>query len=252
MLIDRIALRPRPASEAMDLGLRLIQASWPVIVAASALTLLPVAVVAALAWLWSPPLALLVLWWGKPLIDRTVLALLAAELGRQPLDARQAARRGLAPGAKTLMLLLWRLRLHPARSMVLAVSQLEGLAGAARRRRTSALGRGSFGAAAGLTLMAQLFEACILLSLLSLVSWLLPDIAFNNIAFNPVNASVLLPASMWAWLAALYAVTIVLVEPFYLGAGFGLYLNQRCRLECWDLEFTLRRLAARHAGERAA
>ncbi len=250
MLTDRIALRPRPTNEAMDLGLRLVQARWPAIVAASTLTLLPVAVVAALAWLWSPPLALLVLWWAKPLIDRAVLALLAAETGRQPLDARAAARRALAPGACALPLLVW--RLHPARSMVLAVSQLEGLTGAARRRRTRALGRGSLGPATGLTLMAQLFEVCILLSLLALIAWLLPDSVFANTAFNPVSASVLLPASMWAWLAGLYAITIILIEPFYLGAGFGLYLNQRCRLECWDLEFTLRRLAARHAGQQAA
>jgi len=251
MLIDRIALRPRPANEAMDLGLRLVQARWPAILAASCLTMLPPALVAALAWFWSPLLTLLVLWWSKPLIDRTVLALLAAELGRQPLGIRAAARHGLASGAKTLMLLI-RLSWHPARPMVLPVSQLEGLTGTARRQRTSALGRGSFGAAAGLTLMAQLFEICVLVSLLSLVSWLPPDAIFNNIAYNPANASLQLPTSMWVWLAGLYATTIILVEPFYLGAGFGLYLNQRCRLECWDLEFTLRRLAMRHAGEQAA
>jgi hypothetical protein len=37
------------------------------------------------------------------------------------------------------------------------------------------------------------------------------------------------------------------LEPFYVGAGFGLYLNRRTQIECWDLEMVLRRLRARLA-----
>ena len=42
-----------------------------------------------------------------------------------------------------------------------------------------------------------------------------------------------------AWLATM------LIEPFYVGAGFGLYLNRRTEIEAWDIEIVLRRLRAR-------
>jgi hypothetical protein len=47
--------------------------------------------------------------------------------------------------------------------------------------------------------------------------------------------------------AAGYAVAVLLLEPFYVAAGFGLYLNRRTLLEGWDIEVALRRIAERHA-----
>jgi hypothetical protein len=44
---------------------------------------------------------------------------------------------------------------------------------------------------------------------------------------------------------AFYAAAIAIVEPFYVAAGFALYLNRRTLLEGWDLELAFRRLAAR-------
>ena len=41
------------------------------------------------------------------------------------------------------------------------------------------------------------------------------------------------------WLAS------VLIGPFYVGAGFGLYLNRRTQMEAWDVEIALRRLRER-------
>ena len=35
------------------------------------------------------------------------------------------------------------------------------------------------------------------------------------------------------------------IEPFYVGAGFGLYLNRRTQLEAWDLEIAFRRMRKR-------
>ena len=41
--------------------------------------------------------------------------------------------------------------------------------------------------------------------------------------------------------ALAYAVSVAVVEPFYVAAGFGLYLNRRVELEAWDLEQEFRR-----------
>src|SRR5690606_28081180 len=39
----------------------------------------------------------------------------------------------------------------------------------------------------------------------------------------------------------------LVLEPFYVAAGFALYLNRRTLLEGWDIEVALRRIATRHA-----
>jgi len=39
------------------------------------------------------------------------------------------------------------------------------------------------------------------------------------------------------WLATIaYAGIVLVVEPFYVGAGFAMYLNRRVELEAWDVE----------------
>jgi hypothetical protein len=44
-----------------------------------------------------------------------------------------------------------------------------------------------------------------------------------------------------------YGAAVLVLEPFYVAAGFGLYLNRRTLLEGWDIEVALRSIAARHA-----
>ena len=38
-----------------------------------------------------------------------------------------------------------------------------------------------------------------------------------------------------------YALVILFLEPFYVGAGFAMYLNRRAELEAWDIEQEFRR-----------
>jgi hypothetical protein len=248
MLTDRIVLRPRSQSEAMDLGFHLARASWPGLAGLTAVLMLPGIVLAALLFLWHPPLALVGLWWLKPLADRALLhwlaqALLGGNIGTRSVltQWRQWAGNGLVP-------MLTLLRFHPARSAVLPVWQLERLSGLTRRRRTRALGHGGNGSGSGLSLIAGLFELCLVVGLMVMLGWMLPDGLWEG--FDPelwLTAGGA-TASFWGLLAACYALSIVLVEPFYVGGGFGIYLNQRCRLECWDLEPAFRGMAEQHAG----
>jgi len=57
---------------------------------------------------------------------------------------------------------------------------------------------------------------------------------------------------VWRLLALAYLPVIVLVEPFYVGGGFGIYLNQRSRLEGWDLEPRLRSIVEHHQQQRVS
>jgi hypothetical protein len=41
-----------------------------------------------------------------------------------------------------------------------------------------------------------------------------------------------------------YLLTVLFLEPFYVAAGFGMYLNRRAELEAWDIEQEFRRAFA--------
>jgi len=41
-----------------------------------------------------------------------------------------------------------------------------------------------------------------------------------------------------------YAAAVAFIEPFYVAAGFGMYLNRRVELEAWDVEQEFRRAFA--------
>jgi hypothetical protein len=44
--------------------------------------------------------------------------------------------------------------------------------------------------------------------------------------------------------AVSFAIVLGFLEPFYVAAGFAMYLNRRAELEAWDVEQELRRAFA--------
>lgn len=246
----QVELRPRSAWEAMELGNALVRRHALAIWGPSLLIGLPVFVVLnALGWaidqLW---LAALALWWLKPVFDRApVFVLSRAVFGAAPgWRATSAAlmRWGWRP---LLAHLTWR-RFSPWRAVTLPVDLLEGLAGPPLAQRRRLLADSIGGHALLLTVVCQLFVLTLLLSLALLVLMFVPTELLSESA-----------RAMWAlvseqpprWLQVLgnlaFWLAIGLVEPFYVGAGFGLYLNRRTQLEAWDLEIAFRRLRARLA-----
>jgi len=246
----RIALRPRTPWEAADLGLALLRAQAGPVYRAWLATLVPAALLLAVLCREHPWLAPLILWWLKPLLDRPVLHVLArATFGRTPglaetlRGAGGYCRRGVAAT------LLWQ-RFGLERSLLLPVWQLEEPTGAAFRKRRKVLfqrGRTE----------AQLLTAACLLFTLVLMLGVLAGLAY----FRPGGGGRALLSAVFAgqghrlaWLdlllAALPTLATAVVEPVYVAAGFGLYLNRRVQLECWDLEQAFRQLGQR-ARERA-
>jgi hypothetical protein len=93
------------------------------------------------------------------------------------------------------------------------------------------------------------FEAVLYFSLLLVGTLLLPAKAYETGGlFEALQGGT---AAAWTHVAA-YSATVLVIEPFYVAAGFSLYLNRRTLLEGWDLEVALRRLAERHAALAAA
>jgi len=246
--LDRlsVALRARSPWEAMDLGLGMARV-WarPLWAGWAATVLLP----AALIWLllWRHPLwALAVCWWLRPVWDHAPLHVVSRALFGGETDLRGTVRAAAthalrdAPGK-----LLWR-RLAPWRTLVAPVTQLEGLGGAAARRRRAVLGRGLGTHALWLTLLGGMMEAVVAMGIVGAVMMVLPDeprFALDVLTDQLIDGD----APLWLRLLvpAVSLSAMTLVEPLVVAAGFGLYINRRTLLEGWDVELVFRRLAAR-------
>jgi hypothetical protein len=231
-----VQLRPRPMYEAADLGVRLVQASArPLLRCAlpvwAVLTLLCLAL-QPLAW-WAPTLAL---WWGKPWLDRTLLFVLARAVFRQ--DSRFA---DLWAAQRTvwwqhLLSTLTLQRLLPWRSVTLAAQQLEGYTGRALRKRRGVLLRGHQGAGLALCAAFVHLEMAVAFGLPSLLIWLRPG-GPSGSPFGWMGGEDPLAQALST---LVYAVAIGLIEPFFVGAGFAMYLNRRVEIEAWDVEQSMR------------
>lgn len=252
MEIDRIAvaLRPRTQWEALDLGFQMAREWWRPIWGVWLAIYLPVAAILLIA-IPNKFYAALLLFWLKPLFDRAVLhaasrAVFGEECG--VMATLRAYRDWLRPG---LIGSLTFGRLDTARSFTLPVSTLEKQSGSAARKRRSALGARTRGNAVWLTVVCLNIEWVALIASVIVVSMLEPTAAelVPNDAYDDDMLGAFREMFMWSTKDVLhYVVAVSLVEPFYVTAGFALYLNRRTVLEGWDIEVQLRRLEERLRG----
>jgi hypothetical protein len=249
-----VALRRRSPWEAIDLGLTMLQRWWRQVYAPLVLVAAPlIGASCALAWyferIW---LAIVLVWWLKPVYDRVVLHVLSrAVFGERPKVGAvlRAWREWLRTGVIAALFNPF-YRLEWARSFNLAVRQLEGQRGRAARERKSLLGRRARGHAVWLSVVCAHFEWMVLYpSFGLLLALLLPaKAAEGQSIWELFTGAVDDSGELWTYGDALaYAATVLLLEPFYVAAGFALYLNRRTLLEGWDIEVALRRIAERHA-----
>lgn len=242
-----VALRPRTSWEAVELGMALTRRYARVIWSSWLAFTLPVLLLAnTIGWAlhrwW---LAGLLVWWLKPLFDRVPLYVLSrATFGDIP-TLRQTLLAQRRWGGKWMWSYLsWR-RLSPVRALYLPVDLLEGSTAERARVRRSEVGASIYGVSLLMTLMCGLFSLVLQLGLVGVALLFIPNVYVSEV-FE--HASAVFKASPW-WMSLIINLTAWLVmsaiEPFYIGAGFGLYINRRTQLEAWDIELAFRRLRAR-------
>ena len=248
-----IDLRRRSPWEAMDLGLTMLQRWWRRVYLPHLLFAVPLmaAAIGTGWWLERAWVALLAIWWLKPAYDRVVLHVLSrAVFGELPTTRAVfgAAREWLRTGLFTALLFRW--WPNTMRSFVLPVRQLEGQTGAAGRERRGVLGRRVGSYATWLTFTCLAIEIFVLMGSFGLIAELfMPAKAAEGRSLLELlfgggedDGAVFAFDDAFA-----YAAAVLLLEPFYVSAGFGLYLNRRTLLEGWDIEVALRSIAAKHA-----
>jgi len=246
MQIDQInaVVRPRHSWEALDLGFRLIQREGWTFYKIWLLLFVPWFLFWYVIFFQNLGIASFIVWWFKPLYDRIILHFLSMTLFGEQLTIWGMLRtlpRLLYTSRLWLGLTLWRLDI--ARAFNLPVWQLEGLHGAAARERRRVLSKQEYGQAVWLTFICVHFEWVLIFSMLALIYMFVPT--YYEIAWE----SVLFSDDLGWWIEAIgtlmYFAIIGFLEPFYVAAGFALYLNRRTHLEGWDIELIFRQLAAR-------
>jgi hypothetical protein len=85
-------------------------------------------------------------------------------------------------------------------------------------------------------------ELAVMLSLMSLAFWLAPSGQTPDVV-ELISGESTGFLSLVSPLA--YAMTVFFLEPFYVAAGFAMYLNRRADLEAWDIEQEFRRAFVR-------
>ncbi|MCY3885884.1 MAG: DUF4129 domain-containing protein [Gammaproteobacteria bacterium] len=251
MEFDRaqIKIRPRPDLEAIDLGVLVARRYWWRLVAGWLIVAVPVFV--AVWFLPNVLLALLVLWWLKPIYERIPMTTVASSIFGEHAKWRSMQRNLFSPDC-----LLWLtvFRFFPGRSTLAPIAALEehqSHSGRVRQRRLL-IKEDVQGAYFGLHSMGLLFELAILLFFLVLAIWFFSPIETDpSIAFATAFSELVrfLFFSFWGPKIVLTAVFVAFacVAPFYVCCGFALYLNRRIELEGWDLDLEFQRMVRRIA-----
>jgi hypothetical protein len=233
-----VRLRPRTQMEAADLGIRLCRRHARSVYTCYGLVALPLMALAMASYELGSWLPGTVIWLSKPWLDRTILFVLSrAAFGQSttPGDVWRAQR----DVWWRQLLLTWTLqRLSPWRSLTQPVYQLEGLPFFKAGARVRQIKRRAAGSAFMMTQVFSVSENALTFALVSLIFWFAPA----GSAPDPFDA---LTGEMSTVLIIgfpiAYAAVVLFLEPFYVAAGFAMYLHRRAELEAWDIEQEFRR-----------
>lgn len=251
MNLDRLQVRARlrPNWQSVDLGIVLARRHWLQMTLLWLIPAAPLFALMALLFPHSPNLAIFIIWWLKPLFERLPLLVVSRQLFGEQVGLREAVSQfRRANNRDWFAWLSWR-RLTFTRAFDLPVSVLENATGKVRNARLALLHRKTAGTASWLHIVGAHVEMILSLGIAALALLMLPeqlDIDWWPMLSNNEN--------MISWLAnGMSLLVMAMVAPFYVCAGFMLYIGRRIDLEAWDLEIHFRKLRARlESGHRAA
>ncbi|MCW8933542.1 MAG: hypothetical protein OQK98_02350 [Gammaproteobacteria bacterium] len=246
MQLDKIiiALRQRTPWEAMDLGVMVMRKLWPVILFPWLILMSCVLVFVIFAeYQGYFYFAGFFIWLIKPVYESMILHIISHGIFGEYLttsDVFSSMGKWLKTGLLTSFL-FW--RLSPSRSFNMPVHLLEGLSGSRRKQRLESLHRVAGSHSMGLTIIGVHFEYVVLITLYVTLFFIAPESTteyFKSVVDNNNDQT------LWFIIGSvLYAITLFILEPFYVASGFMLYLNRRTQLEGWDIELDFKKLAQR-------
>lgn len=236
-----IVIRQRVPWEGVDLGFAMARRWFLPLWGLWWLTALPVALPVYLLLGPENAWAGLLVWWCKPLYEWGLLYWLSRRVFGESLYLKEIpAAWGRSHWGDLLPYLSWR-RFTPYRSFTTPVGMLEQLRSEQRGQRVEILARGQT-AAVWMMLVCVNVEILLVLSLILFMGFF----AVNEYGSDHVFDFVWLLVNDYPWLSAfLSLLSLSFIAPFYVAAGFGLYLTRRTKLEAWDLDLAFRGIRSR-------
>jgi hypothetical protein len=186
-------------------------------------------------------LAAVMIWWLKPWLDRPILFVLSRAAFGQDTTLGDLWREQVHVCWKPLLFSVTVRRLSLWRSLTEPVYLLEHGPMLGSGARVAQIRNRAVGSAFMMTQAFAMVEMSFSLAVFSLIYWLAPSGTAPDFAalIGGELQGVLGHANF-----AAYVIAVLFVEPFYVAAGFGMYLNRRAELEAWDIEQELRRAFA--------
>jgi len=264
-------IRPRGRWESIDLGCALVRKNYGAIMGAWCLTVIPLWTVIALVAVWFYSVESLrpvpgitswfydmfwrswvffLIWWLKPIYDRVPLYVVSRSLFGEKPTKWQVLKEWPKMLTKDLFKLLVMRRISASRSLAMPISELERLKGTQYKNRFLLLSRNGGDGAANLTMTSSLLELCLIASCvlfiaMTFVYQLNLDGLWELVVEKVMVDSSGLAIVMIGFFSVFYAISIMIIEPFYVGAGFALYVNSRTVTEGWDIELAFKRMSER-------
>jgi hypothetical protein len=233
--VDALAvrLRPRTSWEAADFGVRLAQEARRSVSACYVLAVIPVVVLAVLSFQVATWLPGVVIWWTKPWLDQSILFALSRAAFGQHTTSGDLWRARRHVWWRQIFFTLTMRRLSWWRSLTQPVYALEGLSIRRARTRVRQIRAGTTWTGLLMTHAFSVAEIVMTMALVSCAFWFAPS-------GSAPGLREVLAQEGGGWLALVMplssGVAVLFVEPFYVAAGFGMYLNRRVELEAWDVE----------------
>lgn len=250
-----VEMRPRSEWEAADFGVRMIRRDAAAIYRVWFAITLPLLVLALLMIIYTPYpiIATMLYWWLEPVADGPILRIISRRLFGEDADIRASLRSVFSLAWRNKIFLLTPYRFHFARSIAMPVTQLEGLSGNARRSRAKVLNLKILNHGTGVTVAYQHLALSLYFGVILLVFALVPTGYQDSIGSDWMGL-------FWEESSTATSVLSLLVvylaqtalQPWFVGAGFGLYINCRTQLEAWDIEVAFRRMVQRRMGNLTA
>ena len=244
-------VRPRTQWESVDLGVSLVRKHFSKLAQIWVFTVFPIWALLFLLLRDSPFWFITIAWFFLPLYERPLVYYLSRVLfNAKPRvrDVIKAYPRIIMPG---LLHGLTIGRFSLARSLLMPLRVLENTKGSQYRNRRQAIMRSGGSTANYLSFVCVLMQIVMFIAFIFLIVSFIPqhmapdwrEMLLRFFTFGGFLDG--LPNTL-AWFAvALLLLAMSLVELFYVGCGFTLYLNSRSMVEGWDIEITFRRLATK-------
>lgn len=249
MNLANLTIEPKHRSDwsAIDLGFLLARENYWILLMAWMLPSLPLFLVLLLLpkeyLFWVS----IVIWWLKPFWDRLPLAIAGKLLFGEKVEFVDLKKELFTVLKPSFLSWLTYRRFSPERSYVLPVLVLEKLSGKAFSKRVTNLHYGVGSGPLWLTTVCMHFEMILVFGFYAFAILLIPsevEVDYWQMIDQQEAYAVYLNS------IASY-IGMMLIAPFYICAGFMLYINQRVFLEGWDIELHFRTMAEKYKKGRA-